>query len=553
MKPVFARHSILWSIVFLVIIFGYLNLFSSSTVEPNSESETNFLLLSHFVHGGSLFDLSERKSSVESPFLAELYLDLEEDSELFLVEDRIVSQTPIGAVVLALPSYILYHLSNISLQREVGKSEAFFVARTFGVTIPLLFFIWFFGRFTQRISEESAIRFLTLVALCIASPLWLAAIQFSGKSLFIGSVFTAYIQGYNHQSNPKKILPALLFGFSLGIALLSSAFALPAVLLLSLFVVYLSPVPKRFFSYAAISFIPLLLLLLFYNKFAFGSFFLTPNWDLSFVSDPALSLVNFWYIPPTGLLWLSPWVLLGLLSIVTGLHRSKNRNDRLLSIAFILFYAVLLPLRSSKTFLDALVILPFLAYHTGIGLDHITKYAGRHIIFVFAAGSVLISSISMAIIVHFLGFLPFGLVNPVVELGFYFLMIDEQWYISFISMLIVVLIPTFSYLFLWSSPNVYGRQGIIVTVSTIAVVFGVVCSIPRTTDANKVDQMRNAWITEEYESENFSQRTSYQTADSCYEEGNAAAAAGYPRRALIYFLESDQIASQDERNETLSP
>jgi hypothetical protein len=304
-----------------------------------------------------------------------------------------------GPSFLAVPVYALCKLLGATSLRSV--TWAF---RVTVVTLPALFFLPLFYRFSRRFTVSESARRAALIAFALGSQAFPYALLFMSHALatvFLGIAFLAAVRLVRDNTQHWHRV-AVLAGFACAMAVMMDYQSVMAATVIGLYVLARSSKRIRNTIWMAAGALPPAVVLAIYQKVAFGSFTRT-GYDfgvdqstksgfMGIIGFNKAALTSTFILPSNGILVLAPWVLLAL---VGGIAIARKREARrrmgaeatvcaTIGIAYLLFLSSLLPYMARGGWCVGprymTVAMPFVAWLAAVGLQAAERWTATRVL-----------------------------------------------------------------------------------------------------------------------------------------------------------------------------
>ncbi len=304
-----------------------------------------------------------------------------------------------GPSFLAVPVYALCKLFGATSLRSV--TWAF---RVTVVTIPALFFLPLFYRFSRRFTVSETARRAALVAFALGSQAFPYALLFMSHALataFLGLAFVAAVR-LARDNTRRWHRAAVLAGFACAMAVMMDYQSVMAATVIGLYVLFRSSMRLRNTFWMALGAVPPAAILAIYQKVAFGSFMRTgydfgvdqstKNGFMGIIGINKAALTSTFILPSNGILVLAPWVLLALVGgIVVARKREARRRMgaeatvcATVGIAYLLFLSSLLPYMARGGWCVGprymTVAMPFVAWLAAVGMQAAERWTATRVL-----------------------------------------------------------------------------------------------------------------------------------------------------------------------------
>jgi hypothetical protein len=259
-----------------------------------------------------------------------------------------------GLSLLAVPIYAAYHAACEKMEYEPSRREIVYVCRLGTVVLPCLFFLWWFVRFTARLTDDIGSRLLCIFAVGGASTMLVYGMIFTSHTLMSWCVMGAYMAGVayrddRHPSWVKAAWLAFVVGHLLGWAVSLEYPGFLGAAVVGLHAIYRSENKLAFMGWSAAGAAVSIGILMAYHHFAFGGIFQTAYQHLEnpqyaeyvsggFFGMKRISTEALWgsfFAPSNGLFWFMPWTLLAVVAL-PALIRNRSTRDEAIMVAVIL-------------------------------------------------------------------------------------------------------------------------------------------------------------------------------------------------------------------------
>jgi hypothetical protein len=304
-----------------------------------------------------------------------------------------------GPSFLAIPIYALCKLVGATSLRAV--TWAF---RVTVVTIPALFFLPLFYRFSRRFTVSEQARRAALIAFALGSQAFPYALLFMSHALataFLGLGFVAAVRLVRDKTL-RWHRAAVLSGFACAMAVMMDYQSVMAATVIGLYVLLRGSNRIRNVVWMAVGALPPAAILAVYQKVAFGSFTRTgydfgvdqstKNGFMGMVGFNKAALTSTFILPSNGILVLAPWVLLALLGGI-AIARKRETRARMgaeaavcaaVGVAYLLFLSSLLPYMARGGWCVGprymTVAMPFVAWLAAAGMQAAERWTATKVL-----------------------------------------------------------------------------------------------------------------------------------------------------------------------------
>jgi len=298
-----------------------------------------------------------------------------------------------GPSFLAVPVYAVCKALGFTSLRTL--TWAF---RVVVVTLPALFFLPLFYRFSRRFTVSEQARRAALVAFALGSQAFPYALLFMSHALataFLGVGFITAVRLVRDKTLVWR-RAALVSGFACAMAVMMDYQSVMAATVIGLYVLFCGSARVRNVAWMAVGALPPAVALAIYQKVAFGSFART-GYDfgvdqstksgfMGMIGFNKAALTSTFILPSNGILVLAPWVLLALVGGI-AIARKGNLRRHLgaeavvcgaIGIAYLLFLSSLLPYMARGGWCVGprymTVAMPFVAWLAAAGVQAAARW-----------------------------------------------------------------------------------------------------------------------------------------------------------------------------------
>jgi hypothetical protein len=318
-----------------------------------------------------------------------------------------------GPSFLAVPIYAVCKLIGATSLRTV--TWAF---RVTVVTIPALFFLPLFYRFSRRFTVSEQARRAALVAFALGSQAFPYALLFMSHALataFLGLGFVAAVRLVRDKTQRWQ-RAAVLSGFACAMSVMMDYQSVMAATVIGLYVLIPGSRRLRNVVWMTAGALPPAVILAVYQKVAFGSFVRT-GYDfgvdqstksgfMGIIGINKAALTSTFILPSNGILVLAPWVLF---AVVGGIVIARKREARArmgaeaaacaaIGIAYLLFLSSLLPYMARGGWCVGprymTVAMPFVAWLAAAGMQSALRWTATKVL----ALSLIVASATIFVV-----------------------------------------------------------------------------------------------------------------------------------------------------------
>ena len=339
-----------------------------------------------------------------------------------------------GPSFLAVPVYAVCKVLGFTSLRSV--TWAF---RVTVVTIPALFFLPLFYRFSRRFTVSEQARRAALVAFALGSQAFPYALLFMSHALaaaFLGIAFVAAVRLVRDASR-RWHRAAVMSGFCCAMAVMMDYQSVMAATVIGLYVLIRGSTRVRKMLWMAAGALPPAAILAVYQKVAFGSFVRT-GYDfgvdqstksgfMGVIGFNKAAITSTFILPSNGILVLAPWVLLAVVGCI-AIARNREARARMgaeaavcaaIGIAYLLFLSSLLPYMARGGWCVGprymTVAMPFVAWLAAVGMQAAARWTATKVLaLALVVASATIFVVGATTFPHW----PDRLSNPLYDLVF---------------------------------------------------------------------------------------------------------------------------------------